>query len=189
MGTMGEADLDWSVITDAGDLTEEDITNIMEEARTNLPQLAVKNGLSSNFYSCPMNNPSHSIRPHALTEPSEVLSMINGSEDYSRVFMMYLLPSFPPQVNERNRDLLKQALSELYTQDKEKWQTVVANLLTKWKAIHHLKPEYFSRTFAKNKAPTGLSSEEQELQSAVVVHSAEKMAGPMEEFLKSTSKD
>ena len=58
--------------------------------------------------------------------------------------ILYLLPSFPPEVNKKNKDLLLKKLHELYISNPQEWKEQIVIMLHSWRAFHELKIKHFN---------------------------------------------
>lgn len=62
---------------------------------------------------------------------------------YTRLITLLLQPSFPPEVNIGNRQLVFEALSRIYKLNPEIWEEIVSDIMQNWETMHSLKLKHF----------------------------------------------
>lgn len=186
-GTGKGPDLDWGVITSRPLTFREGglITRVVDNHRE---EMVNKFKLPKDFYPCLDANPSH-FRTIAVQNvdqmtdfllDKEPLDDVNPPDDRLRKELnavMFLLPSFPPEANEKNRQLLLESLRKIAGSDKKRWQEIVKGILNEWKRYHSLSERHFYQT--------GLPKDTS-LIKGIVSQSASAMSGPIQDLLEAT---
>lgn len=150
-----EPDFDWGIITKVP------ISNSKAEAMQNelnkfyLNQIKSRFGFSETFHTCFYVNPQRyrSISPKNQSQLLDLLSKDTPLSlglfhqektlDAKGTAVFYLSPSFPTEVNMRNRQMLFGVLSELAKKDKEKWKIVIKQIYEEWRSAHNIKHKHF----------------------------------------------
>lgn len=168
-----ERDLDWGVIGDDR-LDSEGVKDVVMHVKGMLPELIKKYNLPPDFHSCVVINPEkfNTFDIADATEAEEILQ-----EEFLNEISLYLHPSFPAEINERNRELIFQGFRSLATKDNEQWLTMVSKIIQYWQQIHMLREKHF--TIATREKDT-------ELLQKVVSSSARMMVEPLAQRLIQT---
>ncbi|SRR5258708_194642 len=155
--------------------------------------------LSESFHSCEKYDGSN-IRGNFLDSTSaknELLSQVRNSTSPWLVndvgFMVYFYPSSPPEIGEKNRQYILEALRIIYREDEIEWRMVRNYLIENWKEQHILKSKhlydqaYLTKTVSKISPWTGSQSpSEIRLLNRLEKTSSEAMVGPFIRLIDST---
>lgn len=174
-----EPDLDWGIIFSK----KEDFGSserIVNKARALLRDIAKKENLFPHFHSCHYVNPIN-FRTTELSEDDivHILKSVADGKLGPENILLFLQPSFPPEVGQKNRAIIFEGLSKLAREDESAWRSVVEYIMDKWQAIHHLSKKHFYITPKKR---------DYRLLNKVVSKSPDVMGLVMRELLESTNK-
>ena len=213
MGTVEKSDLDWGIITQ--ELTDNELIVLKDQADKVIPQLASNYGLPPTFRSCDGVNPYklqdvEEMKPHDITmdrpdrrfqriaRPLGSIQSIHAlliEASYSsfpltfKKFSLYIEPSYPAEVNEKNRALIKSGLDQLYTMNRGMWERVTEGLLKQWHNFRFIKDKHLleSTNISGNGNLQNYERRQAELREKISNASKILMSRPMEGFLKSTA--
>lgn len=150
-----EPDLDWGIVTDRI-IEPARAKEINAEAEKQKEEIVARFGLDEGFHLCPTANPIQ-YRVLNLHDPEQIVELfrlrhMTDSEGRGSAAMqllpgrqavLYLQPSFPPEVNEGNREILLEGLRELARRWPSLWENSIHEILIAWKNSHKLKDKHF----------------------------------------------
>lgn len=169
-------DIDWAVVFDKG---KEPIpfSEINNFGRTLIPQIAANVGLPETIHSDPAF-----FHIENLSSLSQALRLIKKAKDFTDYedLLIYLIPSYPPEINRQNRRYFLSGLSKLGQKDPVLWQTKVKRLLDTWKISHQIQEKHFGNL------PRGEKFRDSILAWEVELTAGEAMAERMNRLLCST---
>lgn len=178
-------DFDFGVLSDE-ELSQEESQNIVKYVEKFLPKIAGQYELHNGFYACSNPEEDNTTSLKNVKHFMDFAYYINESSFTDRI-LRYLQPSFPPEVNEKNREIVKAGLKELHIVDEEKYKHLVNSITQKWLDIHLLKEKHFGIPELKSEDQTELRKRDVSLVKKVTAASAEKMSEPMNKLLHSTT--
>lgn len=152
-----EPDLDWGIITNRF-LDPNTAADINSEAEKLKDEMASRIGLGEKFHLCPTANPIQ-YRALDLSSADQVVGLFKNrriadkdgrtSTDIQllpgRQAVLYLQPSFPTEVNEKNKEILLDGLRQLAKTNRDLWENSIHEILIAWKASHKLKSKHFNK--------------------------------------------
>ncbi len=151
-------DLDWGLLCSV-DLDGDDIAQIIEKAKQKLFQLVEENRMHSSFSSCAFTNPKENVWKNlsdATDARDYLLSMISENHQSKpslfRCGVAYFFPSFPRENNEKNKQLIIEALEKFSVDDHESCERIVHALLREWERTISAKPKHFASYLTFNQS-------------------------------------
>ncbi|MBI2596126.1 hypothetical protein HYW46_05340 [Candidatus Daviesbacteria bacterium] len=165
-GSIKEPDFDWGIITDKS-ISDGKAVEIQEELKKYLPYIIRKLGFNETFHLCFAANPlwfrSISVKKQSDLEnllsygqplPSDPLPPFSQGKtlDPQQTAVFFLSPSFPPEINQQNREFLFGALRELAQTQREIWKIVVVKIHEEWSFVHGIRHKHFELPREKDQA-------------------------------------
>lgn len=168
-----EPDLDWGIITQ--EPIRPKLAEVIENtAKAHLPEIIKKFNLNPEFHFCVMINPARDAHSHnffpglrstTAKNPEHLKDILTGKKpgqsfdsltswlklDPADIAVLYLQPSFPPEVNQHNRAMLLEALKLLARQDHKIWRATIERIMYSWRDAHGLKLKHFGSQFKREK--------------------------------------
>lgn len=171
-------DFDYGVITDT-QLSPEEAAEVEEYVDTLLPALGQAVGYGTEMKSCLFITPIvyHARTLETAQDTFPLLTNVTDEETRQQI-VMYLQPSSPPEINEKNRTILKEALRKLRQENHPQYLECVSKVLEEWITIHKLKIKHFGISLS--------SRTNRRLVNITEMEAPEKMSKPMKSFLKDT---
>lgn len=165
------SDLDFGILANNLDFLDEDFVNKADNFLKKNSQLHVCETAS------PILLKSTNIK--SVEDAKNRLEIMYKSKSaYEPEFIgLFFQPSIPPEVNQKNRKLIFEALHDIYQEDAEKWMDIFIVLLTFWKEMHNIKKNHLS--YKRN----SLNKIDHDLIEKVVKNSGKIMSYPMTELL------
>jgi hypothetical protein len=142
ISVIGGEDLDLGIMCKIGELLEHDLDNIASATDIGLRHLS-----GNRMELCTELNPRSVNLPHFHTveEAEKILfswDMNPHGWKFGKHIMLYFHPSIPKEANERHKDLLLAALTEIAKKDEKKWQKLVNYLMLTWAQFHYIKDKH-----------------------------------------------
>jgi len=138
LGTQAEQDLDIAFIIDDkinGRFHQINVRNYIDEI---LQKNYKKELHPTNIYTESLTSINDATKKLIATTTIEPERKEYAKEE----ILIYLFPSFPSEVNEKNRALLLEALNKIYKDNPSQWSKIKNEVLEIWERYHKLEPKH-----------------------------------------------
>lgn len=186
-GGQAGKDFDWGIITAQEWVDYKPRAVIVDYVRDCLKESKIEFNLSQDYSSCWYLNGKNFFATHLNDIEGARQTMgknLGGINDISSI-ILYFHPSFPPEINEANREHILNALKEIDQEDQAKWRHIVQALLQYWTRIHEIGPQHLGPRVAK-RLPTDKEFSRQE---RIAEKSSRVMSEPFKKMLESTGEE